>query len=202
MAVKEQAAYCLLVAPKKYADSNASALSHFDASLSYEDVARAIASEGTARGKHRAALLLRAVEQSKSSYITIPAPEVSAMWQRVYDIARVEFPQLGMKAPSEKGRNSWWLIFKGNLPSGITIDWKIKNGFIDLSFWAAKNKPAPGSELPAGSLTTAGTTTMFRVPVHKPSGDWAEISDTQIRDALKAADGLLSFYNHHAAKIG
>jgi hypothetical protein len=121
------AAYCVLIAPMKYAEGNVAAL-HFDAVVLYEDVARAIASQDTERARHRAALLLRAVQQAKSSYMIIPAPEATSMWQRIYEMARAEFPRLGMKPPNDKGSNSWWLVFKGNLPSLITIDWKVKNG--------------------------------------------------------------------------
>lgn len=198
MATDGQAAYCILIAPTRYAEGNAAAV-HFDACVSYEDVARAIGSQATERAKHRAALLLRAVEQAKSSYIVIPAPEVTSLWQRIYEIARTEFPLLGMKAPGDKGSNSWWVIFKGNLPSLITIDWKVKNGFVDLSFWnGARHKPTSGSEVPVGaSFVTSGTTAMFRVPVEKPSEDWIDLTDAQIRKSLKIADGLLEFYNSH-----
>jgi hypothetical protein len=197
-----QVAYCLLIAPTRYADGNAVA-KQFDACVSYEDVARAIESQGTERAKHRASLLLRAVEQAKSSYTVIPAPEVTTMWQRVYEIARTEFQALRMKAPTDKGANSWWLIFKGDLPSRITIDWKVKNGVVDLSFWkGAKHKPTQSSEAPFGaSFATSGTTVMFRVPVEKPSKGWVELTDEQIRKSLKVAERLLEFYNTYAQKV-
>jgi hypothetical protein len=202
MANSGQAAYCILIAPTRYTDGNAAA-AHFDECVSYEDVARAIGSQDTERAKHRAALLLRAVQQAKSSYMVIPAPEVTTMWQRIYEIARTEFPLLGMKAPTDKGGNSWWVIFKGNLPSRITIDWKIKNGVVDLSFWnGARHKPTPSSETPPGaSFMTSGTTTMFRVLVEKPSKDWVELTDEQIRKSLKVADELLNFHNTHVHKF-
>ncbi|PDT73058.1 PD-(D/E)XK nuclease family protein [Bradyrhizobium sp. C9] len=193
-----QEAYCVLIAPAKYTEGN-SAAAHFDARVSYEDVAQAINSQSTERAKHRAALLLRAVQQSKSSYIVIPAREVTTMWQRIYEIARTEFPLLQMKPPTDKGRNSWWVIFKGNLPSRITIDWKVKNGFLDLSFWnGARHRPTLSSRKPPGaSLVTSGTTTMFRVSVQKPSKDWVELTDEQIRSTLEIAQQLLNFYNAH-----
>jgi hypothetical protein len=202
MAAGGQAAYCLLIAPTRYTDGNAAA-TQFDACVSYEDVARAIGSQNTERAKHRAALLLRAVQQAKSSYMVIPAPEVTTMWQRVYEIARTEFPLLGMKAPTDKGENSWWLIFKGNLPSRITIDWKIRNGVVDLSFWSgAQHRPAHSSEVPIGaSLMTSGTTIMFRVPFEKPSRGWVDLSEEQIRNSLKVAESLLNFYNTHVQKF-
>lgn len=202
MANNGQAAYCILIAPTRYMDGNAAA-AHFDACVTYEDVARAIGSQDTERAKHRAALLLRAVQQAKSSYIVIPAPEVTTMWQRIYEIARAEFPSLGMKAPTDKGENSWWVIFKGNLPPRITVDWKVKNGVVDLSFWnGAPYKPTPSSEAPPeASFISSGTTTMFRVLVEKPSKDWVELTDAQIRNALEVADELLSFHNAHVHKF-
>jgi hypothetical protein len=182
MAADGQAAYCLLIAPTRYADGNAAA-KHFDACVSYEEVAQAIESQGTERAKHRASLLLRAVQQAKSSHVVIPAPEVTTMWQRIYEIALAEFQTLKMKAPTDKGKNSWWLIFKGDLPSRITIDWKVKNGVVDLSFWnGAKHRPTRSSEAPLGaSFMTSGTTVMFRSFVEKPSKGWVDLTDEQIR---------------------
>jgi len=199
MADSGQKAYCILIAPTKYTDGNAAA-THFDACVSYEDVAGAISSQNTERAKHRAALLLRAVQQARSSYIVIPALKVTNMWQQIYEIARTEFPKLGMKKPTDKGENSWWLIFKGNLPSRVTVDWKVKNGIVDLSFWkGAQHKPTASSDVPAGaSFLISGTTTIFRLHVDKPSKDWAELTDEQIRSVLKAAEDLISFHNIHA----
>jgi hypothetical protein len=132
--------------------------------------------------------------------MVIPAPEVTSMWQRIYEIARTVFPVLRMKAPNAKGGNSWWLIFKGNLPTRITIDWKVKNGFVDLSFWnGARHKPTSSSEVPTGaSLVITGTTTIFRVPVEKPSKHWVDLTDEQIRKSLQVAGALLEYYNSHA----
>ncbi|MET4320311.1 hypothetical protein [Bradyrhizobium sp. RT5a] len=199
MASVGQSAYCVLIAPARYMDGNAAAV-HFDACVAYEDVARAINAQDTERAKHRAALLLRAVHQSKSSYIIIPAPKVTTMWQRIYEVARVEFPALGMKAPTEKGEQSWWVIFKGNLPPRITVDWKVKNGHVDLSFWkSAPHKPTASSEMPHGaSFVTSGTTTIFRCLVEKPSKKWAELTDSQIRTALAVAEDLINFHDRHA----
>jgi hypothetical protein len=199
MADSRQSAHCLLIAPTKYTAGNTAA-AHFDACVSYEDVARAISSQGTERAKHRASLLLRAVQQAKSSYIVIPAPEVTTIWHRIYEIARTEFPLLQMKPPTEKGENSWWLIFKSDLPPRITIDWKIKNGIVDLSFWnGALHKPTPSSEVPEGALfTKSGTTTMFRVNVERPSEVWVDFTDQQIRKSLTIAQRLLEFYRTHA----
>jgi hypothetical protein len=159
-----------------------------------------IDSEGSQRSKHRAALLLRAIQQAKSSSIVIPAPAVTAMWLRIYEIARTEYPLLGMKAPSDKGGNSWWLIFKGNLPPNVTVDWKVNKGFIDLSFWnGAQRKPTAISAAPAdASFVARGSTVMFRAHVSEPSQNWAELTDEQIRQSLKVADGFLRFYNTNA----
>lgn len=76
----------------------------------------------------------------------------------------------------------------------------MKNGFVDLSFWnGAPHKPTASSEIPPGaSLVTSGTTTMFRFPVEKPSKDWVELTDSQIRRALAVAEGLIDFHSTHA----
>jgi len=48
------------------------------------------------------------------------------------------------------------------------------------------------------SFLSSGTTTIFRLHVDKPSKDWAELTDEQIRSVLKAAEDLISFHNIHA----
>jgi hypothetical protein len=200
MATNGETAYCVLIAPKRYSIGNAVAIAHFDACVSYEDVAEAVGVNQSDRAKHRAALLLRAVEQARSSYIIIPAPQVTTMWQRVFEIAEKEFPLLRMKPPTEKGADSWWLVFKGDLPPYITIDWKVRRGMLDLSFWSgARHKPTPSSPVPAGaSFMTSGTTTMFRQSLGEPPQKWVDLTEEQIRNALNAAYGMLNFYHLHA----
>lgn len=101
-ASKGAVAYSLLVAPKNYAGGQTEAARNFSACVSYEEIAGAIAAENTDRAKHRAALLLRAVQQAKSTSILIPAPEVTDMWGRIYKIAMEDFSSLNMKLPGEK----------------------------------------------------------------------------------------------------
>jgi hypothetical protein len=191
--------YCVLIAPTKYALTKVDSL-HFDACVSYEDVARAICSEETERANHRASLIMQAVQQAKSPYFAIPEPEVTTMWERIYGIARTEFPLLRMKEPTSKGKDSWWLCFKGNLPSLVTIDWKVKNGFVDLSFWnGAQHKPTSSTQLPLGATFIAtGTTILIRVSVEKPPQAWVNLTVDQIRIALAVAYKLLEYYNRYA----
>ena len=68
----------------------------------------------------------------------VPAPEVTSLWQRIYQIANSEFPALGMKLPKEKGSNSSWVVFKADLPPRVTIDWKITKATVELSFWGGR----------------------------------------------------------------
>jgi PD-(D/E)XK nuclease superfamily len=200
MAQSGEAVYCILIAPKRYAAGNEEAIAHFDACVAYEDVVEAVEAAQTDRAKHRAALLRRAVEQARSSYVVIPAPQVTTMWQRIFEIAEKEFPLLKMKAPTEKGGASWWLIFKGDLPANITIDWKVRQGSVDLSFWnRARHKPTASSPVPPGALLmTSGTTTMFRRALEQPPEQWVDLTDQQIRNALNVAYGMLEFYHSSA----
>jgi hypothetical protein len=127
--------YCVLVAPTNYLASNGNQSTHFDAIVFYEDIASAVAADGTLRAKYRAALLPQAVEQARTSYTLTPAPKVTNVWERIYNVALKEFPFLQMPAPSAKGSQSKWIIFKADLPPRITIDWKITKAVVDLSFW-------------------------------------------------------------------
>ena len=200
IATNGEAAYCVLIAPRRYSIGKADSISHFDACVSHEEIAEAVGASQTDRAKHRAALLLRAVEQARSSYMIIPAPQVTGMWQRVFEIADAEFPLLRMKPPTAKGADSWWFVFKGDLPPRITIDWKVRRGTIDLSFWdGARHKPTQSTPIPDGaSIVKSGTTTMFRRSLDEPPERWIDLADRQIRDALNAASGMLEFYHSHA----
>ena len=200
IATNGEAAYCVLIAPKRYSIGKSDSISHFDACVSHEEIAEAVGVSQTDRAKHRADLLLRAVEQARSSYMIIPAPQVTGMWQRVFEIADKEFPSLKMKPPSAKGADSWWLVFKGDLPPKITIDWKVRSGALDLSFWnGAGHKPTSSTPIPDGaSIVKSGTTTMIRRSLDEPLERWVDLADGQIRDALNAACAMLRFYHLHA----
>lgn len=197
IAANGEIAYCLLIAPERYKFGKADAVSHFDAFVSHEEIADAIASEQSARSRHRADILLRAVQQARSPYVAVPAPLATAMWQRIFKIANHDFPSLQMKQPGDKGPDSWWIVFKGDLPKYITLDWKIPRGTVDLSFWnGAHYKPVELSSLPQGAaLVHSGTTTMIRQSISSPVDDWPNISDQAIRQALDTASSLMEFFN-------
>ena len=151
--------------------------------------------------------MLRAVEQARASYTLTPAPEVTNVWERVYNIALKEFPSLQMPAPSAKGSQSKWIIFKADLPPRITIDWKITKVAVELSFWkGAVHTPLQSIDLsmlsPGASVAKAGETIAIRVPVSRPPASWIEMTDYQIRDGLSAAVELLMFYRAHPHSFG
>jgi hypothetical protein len=198
--------FCLLIAPARYIDRTNEQFANFDAIVCYEDLAGAIAADLTPRSKHRSALMLRAVEQAHSSYILAPVAEVGSFWRRVHAIASTEFPDLEMLAPSDKGRQSKWIIFKADLPPRITIDWKITSATVELSFWhgaiqqSIKSLPFPS--LPVGSiLSQKGTTEMIRIPLSTPPTDWIAMADNQIREALSASRRLLQFFRTNRALL-
>jgi hypothetical protein len=128
----------------------------------------------------------------------------SNFWERVYQIASSEFPDLKMRAPSKKGSQSKWIIFKAGLPARITIDWKITMDAVDLSYWkGAFHTPIPSinlSELRPGATTEAlGETATIRVPLSRTPALWIEMTNDQIQDGLKAASELLGFYRSNPA---
>jgi len=195
--------FCVLIAPQQYIRSiGTSVASYFDALVAYEDLATAIASGQTPRLKHRAALLVRAVEQSKAAYVLTPDVEVSNLWTRVYQIAVQEFPALRMKIPSEKGGGSMWIIFKADLPPRVTVDWKITQAIVDLTFWSGA-KFGPNKALELSELADAigpipvGRSTAIRIALSAQPSEWAQIPDAAIREALSAANRLLAFFTTH-----
>lgn len=198
--------FCILVAPRRYVRDGLEGINQFDAIVAYEDVASAVAKEGTPRSRHRAAMLLQTVEHARSSYVLTPVVEVGNLWNRIYEIADREFPDLKMAVPSRKGSQSKWMIFKAKLPSRITIDWKITKATVDLSFWkGAVHRPIQSinlSPLPGGAtLEQLGDTIAIRVPVMRPPAEWTEMTDDQIRAALTAALELLRFYENNSASF-
>jgi hypothetical protein len=191
---------CVLVAPARYiASANGQQIASFNAVISYEDVAVAIAKEDTPRGKHRSTLILRAIEQARRAYTLVPNTEVTSFWARVYGIASTEFSELKMTAPSEKGSKSSWIIFKAGLPPRITIDWKITDAAVDLSIWRGALPTPLNSKilsLPAGAkLEKRGTTEMIRMSLSVPPTNWIAMPDSQIKEALAISVKLLQFFN-------
>lgn len=191
--------FCVLIAPAKYAQMKAETFVHFDAILSYEELAQAICEESSQRSKYRAALLLKAVEQARNAYTLTPSADVSALWQRIYLMATTHFPDLKMEVPTEKGSQSKWVVFKGDLPPRITIDWKITKATVELSFWKgaqarfinfAKQRPFQRNS----KLVELGGTLAIQTAVIAPPSDWTSIPDDQINDALAKANDLLAFF--------
>lgn len=201
-AMPEGRAFCVLVAPSGYSRSPSAEFSLFDAVVSYEDVAAAIQSEDTPRSRDRAAILLRAVDQAWQAYVVNPDEIVGEFWSRVYRIASEEFPDLRMKSPGDKGSHSSWLIFKGDLPARITIDWKVEKGTVGLSFWKGASVQPEAIDLgPLEGKATwrlAGTTRTIELRVAEPSGNkWTEMNDGDIRLSLAAAVELLRYVRQH-----
>jgi hypothetical protein len=123
---------------------------------------------------------------------------VTELWERIFAIASVEFPVLGMKAPGVKKTASDWVVWKGSLPPHISLDWKIRSACVDLSF--LKGCPQMRAALSAvhnladTRLIRTTSTIALRTVLEPPEEPWTAISDTQIRQALQAAECLLSFY--------
>ncbi len=187
--------HCILIAPVGYGVSEAS--SSFDAIVSYEELATAIAAEDSDRAKHRASLVQHAINLARKSYVLVPSEEVTEMWDRVYKIASSAYPDLRMPLPGKKGSGSIWILFKANLPPNISIDWKITKAVVDLSFWpSASQKPIAGINLTSlgASTDNAGNTVVIRIPVSNPPVKWIDLTDGQIHEALAAASNLLRFY--------
>jgi hypothetical protein len=202
---KCEEAFCVLMAPAAYVREGDSAFAQFDALVSYEDVAEAIAAEKTPRAKHRSALLKRAVERAHNAYVMLPDPEVGQLWQRIYGIASTELPLLRMKEPGTKGGQSKWVTLKIDLPNRVTIDWKISRGIVDLSFWkGAAMQPKEQIDLSGlgenASVEKLGEGTIaVRLRLGEIPAMWRNPSDDQIRAGLLAAKRLYEFYKAHPA---
>lgn len=123
---------------------------------------------------------------------------VTELWGRIFAIASEEFPVLGMKPPGAKKTASDWVVWKASLPPHISLDWKIRSACVDLSFLkGCPQMPAALSavhNLADTRLIRTASTIALRTALETPEEPWTAISDAQIREALRAADCLLSFY--------
>ncbi|WP_164938050.1 PD-(D/E)XK nuclease family protein [Bradyrhizobium guangxiense] len=188
--------YCCLIAPAAYDVSRSG--SSFDAVITYERIADAIATQADARSEHRAKLIQHAISLARRSYVAVPSDEVTHMWGRVYEIASASYPDLKMKPPGTKGSDSVWISFKASLPPNVTIDWKITKSVVALSFWpSSSQKPVPGLDLTelGAFADKTGNTVLIRIGVSSPPAKWVDATDGQIHEALTAAASLLKFYH-------
>lgn len=123
---------------------------------------------------------------------------VTDLWERIYLISREEFPELGMKAPGIKRTASDWVVWKAGLPPHVSLDWKIRSACVDLSFLKGCPETPTGLHLArnlAGTRLVRTTSTIaLRTTLAALEKPWTDISDAQIREALRAADCLLCFY--------
>lgn len=123
---------------------------------------------------------------------------VTELWERIFVIAREEFPTLGMKSPGLKRTASDWVVWKTNLPPHVSLDWKIRSACVDLSF--LRGCPKTPTELHLvhniadTRLVRTTSTIALRTMLEAPEEPWTAISGPQIRQALRAADCLLAFY--------
>lgn len=129
--------------------------------------------------------------------------DMTTLWQRIYETARKEHPELAMKSPGSKGAGSTWVIFKADLPPKITIDWKITKGTVDLSFWPGASA-MPRDDMDLGSLVQAtsrkpsvvmlGATKVITVPISAPGPTSTQLDGQKIKEALEVASALYKFY--------
>lgn len=129
--------------------------------------------------------------------------DMTALWQRIYETASKEHPELAMKSPGSKGAGSNWVIFKADLPPKITIDWKITKGTVDLSFWPGASA-MPRDDMDLGSLAQAtsrkpsivmlGATKVITVPISAPGPTSTQLDGQKIKEALEVASALYKFY--------
>lgn len=82
---------------------------HVDIHLPYEDVI-AFAAERP-QFAFKKALLEAAVAGHRRGYVMVPDEPITTFYHRYYDIASVEFPQLGMRKPAAKGKGGTWVIY-------------------------------------------------------------------------------------------
>ena len=64
----EALAFCVLVAPSEYMKTGSDDFIHFDAIVTYENVARAIEKVATPRSQYRASLISRALKRACGLY--------------------------------------------------------------------------------------------------------------------------------------
>jgi hypothetical protein len=197
----------VLIAPEAYGAST----SGFDARVSYEQLREWFQEQlrSDPRVPYKLALLDQALERAARGWTLIPDAAATSFWQGYWRVASEIAPELHMPAPGSKPATSGFIRFRPpQLPAGIELLHKVPYGNVDLQFAGMATRAADFAREHAGKLTpgmrveVASKSLVIRmsVPIAALEAPF-ESSATAVREALSAAQRLLSWYDEHIALV-
>ena len=115
----------------------------YDAVLSYEVIVEWFNNKVNvdSRSAYKSFLLNEAIEQNRRGYTVKPDEKVTEFWQKYWELAYFEAPELEMKKPGIKPAKSDWPEFRpNNLNKSFVIVHKLQRGHIDLQITGGAEK--------------------------------------------------------------
>lgn len=133
-------AYSIFItAPQKYLEENAEA-GKYDYSLCYEDMLSYFERGSSPRNAVKAAIVRKALFESKNAYNLVVDAAVSCFWSNLSDFAELNYPSLGVKSEkSKKGFWSRWVYFKTPFKR-MNIVWKSDKGLAEIEVMDAADR--------------------------------------------------------------
>lgn len=123
-----------MCAPSAYLDGLA-ASSTYGRHVSYETIRDWFGQFDDARSVWRQRIMSEAIEQGRRGYVMIVDAEKTAFQRDYWNYLQTKHPLIHMREPKDKGPRSVWIVLKTQrMPSGVTLDHKNEQGFLDLTF--------------------------------------------------------------------
>ena len=187
--------HIVLVSPQAYKSADSS---EYPLSISYEELRDRYASIGGERAAYVASLFEAAL--SKPSSLP-PSPEVTAFRRQVWELARTEFPQLGLEEPIPT--REYWVVksygtfsikYKSYTVGGVfrssVVDLELPGQAADIDALRAGN--AADLSRMGAVIAQAGKSAAVRMEV--PGVRPPEFDESATRTALQAWATLLSWW--------
>lgn len=126
--------FIFIVAPQKYLDGNQEA-AKYPNKVSYEEI-REVLDDG-----FEAALVDKALDESKHGYVPIEDRYVTEFWNHLYDYVDNRFPDtfnINGKKGESRGTSAQWITI--NSGHGTSIKIKANSGYVDLELLGYADK--------------------------------------------------------------
>jgi hypothetical protein len=134
-------AYYVLVAPENYPQGS------FEKRISYEEIAKKLSEDGTRRSSFKAEILRIAIEKERRGYSPINDEKVLSFLKSYYKVQQFIYPEIGLNDREKAGSRADWVNFKEDRLQGIKIIHKLKDGYVDATFFRYSSELIPQLEL-------------------------------------------------------
>jgi hypothetical protein len=178
--------------------------------ISFEEAARALASQGDLRSQYRASLLMRALPirtpAARDAHVSATDPYIKEWWDRVYAMLDLEFPGFFIHK-TRYPRSVYFAPATAGQGSYLRLDFKGHKGEVDLAFknipFAALAKHVSNLDGLPGQIVANGKSSAIQIAGLAPFiiADGFEVIQTRVFAAYKAAHSLLSFWQRNRTQF-